>query len=132
MAYIVIRIKGKINVPHWAKQTMASLNLHKKFWATILPENSESLGMLRKVKDFVAWCPVDADIIKELLVKKGKAIGSQPIGSISRADVYNGIDDLASSLAADRIRLSKISEIRPWFALNPPRGGFKKKTKIQS
>jgi large subunit ribosomal protein L30 len=27
--------------------------------------------------------------------------------------------------------LSKIRSIKPWFALNSPRGGFKRKTKTQ-
>ena len=55
MAYLVIRIKGRVNISHWANTTLNSLNLGKKFHATILPQNEESLGMLRKVKDIVAW-----------------------------------------------------------------------------
>ena len=131
MAYLVVRIKGTINVPHWAKYTMESINLHKKFWATVLPETPESLGMLRRVKEFVAWTSVDANVIKDLLEKKGKIAGSKPITGLNKVDMYNSIDDLASDLAANKIRLSKLKEIKPWFALNPPRGGFKRKTKTQ-
>jgi large subunit ribosomal protein L30 len=27
--------------------------------------------------------------------------------------------------------MSKLGSIKPWFALSPPRGGFKRKTKTQ-
>jgi large subunit ribosomal protein L30 len=27
--------------------------------------------------------------------------------------------------------MSKLGEIKPWFALSPPKGGFKRKTKTQ-
>jgi large subunit ribosomal protein L30 len=129
MAFVVLRIKGSVNVPHWAKYTLDSLNLYKKFWATILPETPESLGMLRKIKEFVAWSHVDAGLVKELIEKRGKTSGSKPV--LKEAGPYNSIDALASDIAEDKVRLSSLQVIKPWFALNPPRGGFKRKTKTQ-
>src|SRR5215212_1651336 len=81
MAYLVVRIKGTVNIPQQAKKTLDGLNLDKRFRATIVPESAEYLGMLRKVKDEVA--------------------------------------------------MSNLGGIKPWFALNPPKGGFKRKTKTQ-
>jgi large subunit ribosomal protein L30 len=121
MAYVVLRIKGTVNVPHWARYTLDNLSLYKKFWATILPETPESIGMLRKIKDFV----------KELLEKRGKTIGSKPLKLLPDSAPYNDIDELAADLAKDKIRLSSLQMVKPWFALNPPRGGFKRKTKTQ-
>jgi large subunit ribosomal protein L30 len=129
MAFVVLRIKGSVNVPHWAKYTLDSLNLYKKFWATILPETAESLGMLRKIKEFVAWSHVDAGLVKELIEKRGKTSGSKPV--LQEAGPYHSIDALASDIAEDKVRLSSLQVIKPWFALNPPRGGFKRKTKTQ-
>jgi large subunit ribosomal protein L30 len=129
MAFVVLRIKGSVNVPHWAKYTLDSLNLYKKFWATILPETPESLGMLRKIKEFVAWSHVDAGLVKELIEKRGKTSGSKPV--LQEAGPYNSIDALASDIAKDKVRLSSLQVLKPWFALNPPRGGFKRKTKTQ-
>ena len=129
MAFVVLRIKGSVNIPHWAKYTLNSLNLYKKFWATILPETAESLGMLRKIKEFVAWSHVDAGLVKELIEKRGKTSGSRPV--LKEAGPYNSIDALASDIAEDKVRLSSLQAIKPWFALNPPRGGFKRKTKTQ-
>lgn len=131
MAYVVLRIKGTVNVPHWARYTLDNLSLYRKFWATILPETPESIGMLRKIKDFVAWSHVDASFVKELLEKRGKTIGSKPLKLLPDSAPYNDIDELAADLAKDKIRLSSLQMVKPWFALNPPRGGFKRKTKTQ-
>ena len=131
MAYVVLRIKGTVNVPHWARYTLDNLSLYKKFWATLLPETPESIGMLRKIKDFVAWSHVDASFVKELLEKRGKTIGSKPLKLLPDSAPYNDIDELAADLAKDKIRLSSLQMVKPWFALNPPRGGFKRKTKTQ-
>ncbi len=39
------------------------------------------------------------------------------------------LDQVASTISQNQIYLSKISGIKPWFALNPPKGGFRKKSK---
>ena len=72
MAYLVVRIRGTVNIPHWANTTLNNLNLDKRFRATIVAENPQSLGMLRKIKEIVAWTSVDANSVKELLEKKGR------------------------------------------------------------
>ena len=131
MAYLVVRIRGTVNIPHWANNTLDNLNLDKRFRATVIPENPESLGMLRKVKEMVAWTSADETIIKELLEKRGKKTGFKPITNSDLPEGYNTIEELASAIADNKIALSKIRSIKPWFALNSPRGGFKRKTKTQ-
>jgi large subunit ribosomal protein L30 len=131
LAYLVVRIKGTVNVPQQAKKTLDNLNLDKRFRATIVPESDEYLGMLRRVKEEVAWTKADASIVKELLEKRGRKIGYKPIANPDIPKGYNNIDELASAIAENKITLSKLEGIKPWFALNPPRGGFKRKTKTQ-
>lgn len=132
MAYLVVRIRGTVNIPAWAQTTLDSLNLAKKFRATIIAENSETLGMLRKVKDIVAWTSVDASFVKELLEKKGRKNGYKPIRDSDLPEEYKNIDELAVAIAENKVTtLSKLKSIKPWFALAPPRGGFRRKTKTQ-
>jgi large subunit ribosomal protein L30 len=131
MAYLVVRIRGTVNIPYWANNTLDNLNLDKRFRATVIPENPESLGMLRKVKEMVAWTSADATIIKELLEKRGRKTGFKPITNSDLPEGYKTIEELASAIADNKITLSKIRSIKPWFALNSPRGGFKRKTKTQ-
>lgn len=131
MAYLVVRIRGTVNIPYWAKTTLNNLNLDKRFRATIIAENPQSLGMLRKIKEIVAWTSVDVTAVKELLEKKGRKNGFKPFTNSDLPKEYKSIDELALAIAENKITLSKVKSIKPWFALNPPRHGFKRKTKTQ-
>src|SRR3989344_5382084 len=92
-AFLVVRMKGQIGVPYWAKTTLDLLKLEKKFRATIIPSKDNTLGMLNKIKHYVSW------------------------------------QEVASSLADGKTSLSKLKPLKPWFALAPPRHGFKRNTK---
>lgn len=131
MAYLVVRIKGTVNIPTWAKTTLDGLNLDRRFRATLVPETAESLGMLKKVKEVVAWTKADAGIVKELLEKRGRKDGYRPLTQADLPKDYKSIDDLAAAIADNKVAMSKIEGIKPWFALSPPKGGFKRKTKQQ-
>ena len=131
MAYLVVRMKGTVNIPQQAKKTLNGLNLDKRFRATIVPENTEYLGMLRRVKEEVAWTKADAGTVKELLEKRGRKTGYKPITKPDLPKEYNNIDELAAAIAENKVTMSKLRGIKPWFALNPPKGGFKRKTKTQ-
>ena len=39
------------------------------------------------------------------------------------------LDKVASTISQNQLYLSKIPGIKPWFALSPPKGGFRKKSK---
>ncbi|MGI0024171.1 MAG: 50S ribosomal protein L30 [Nitrososphaera sp.] len=131
MAYLVVRIKGTVNIPEWARMTLDGLNLDRRFRATIVPESPEYLGMLRKVKEVVAWTKADAGIVKELLEKRGRKTGYKLLTKADLPKEYKSVEDFASAIAENKISMSKIEGIKPWFALGPPRGGFKRKTKTQ-
>jgi large subunit ribosomal protein L30 len=131
MVYLVVRIRGLVNIPMWADKTLENLNLRRKFNATIITENSQTLGMLRKVKDIVAWNSVDSSIIKDILASRGKKRGSHPLNGSSMISDYKTIDELADAIHKNNLSLSDIKELKPWFSLNPPKGGFKRKTKTQ-
>ena len=131
MVYLVIRIRGLVNIPSWAEKTLESLNLRKKFNATIITENHQTLGMLRKVKDIVAWKSVDESIIKDLLETRGRKKGFHALNQSSLPSTYKNIDDLANAIHKNNIGLSDIEDLKPWFSLSPPKGGFKRKTKTQ-
>ena len=131
MAYLVVRIKGTVNIPTWAQTTLDGLNLDRRFRATIVPESDEYLGMLRKVKEVVAWTKADVSIVKELLEKRGRKTGYKPITKSDLPKEYKSIDDLATAIAENKVAISKLGGIKPWFALSPPKGGFRRKTKTQ-
>ena len=129
-AYLVIRIKGQADVPHWANTTLNLLKLEKKYRAIILPVKENTEGMLRKVQHFVSWQEIDLPTTKELLDKKGRRAGYKKITSedISKAG-FKTIDELATSLSEGKTSMSKLKSMKPWFALSPPKHGFKRSTK---
>lgn len=143
MVYLVVRMKGTVNIPQWANLTLENLHLNKKFRATLIPENKETLGMLRKIKEIVSWTTVDESFMKEFIEKKGRISSSKLLRDQSQttsnenltADTKKNespkvsLDNIVSTLKSNQAYLSKISGIKPWFALDPPKGGFKKKSK---
>ena len=129
-AYLVVRIKGQADVPHWATTTMTLLRLDKKYRATILPAKDNTLGMLNKVKHYISWIELDAELAKDLLDKKGRKSGYQKITPEDLKELgFNSIDELAKALADGKANLSKLKPLKPWFALAPPKHGFKRSTK---
>ena len=129
-AYLVVRIKGQADVPHWANTTLNLLKLEKKYRATIIPAKENTAGMLKKIQHYISWQEIDTKTTKELLDKKGRRTGYKKITSedISQAG-FKTIDDLAVSLSEGKISMSKIKPLKPWFALSPPKQGFKRSTK---
>jgi large subunit ribosomal protein L30 len=129
-AYLVIRIKGQADVPYWANTTLRLLKLEKKYRAIILPVKENTDGMLKKIQQFVSWQEVDLPTTKELLDKKGRRSGYKKITpeDISKAG-FKTINELAASLSEGKISMTKIKPLKPWFALSPPRQGFKRSTK---
>ncbi len=128
--YLVVRMTGQINVPHWAKTTLKLLKLDKKFRATIIPAKDNTKGMLDTVKHYVSWQEADLDITKELLNKKGRKEGYK---KITNEDVtklgFKTIDELATSVSEGKVTMNKIKPIKPWFALAPPKHGFRRSTR---
>ena len=129
-AFLVLRIKGQADVPYWATTTMKLLKLEKKYRATILPAKENTLGMLKKIQHYVSWQEIDISITKELLDKKGRKAGYKKITSEDLSDIgFKTMDELASSLSEGKSTLSKLKPLKPWFAMAPPKHGFKRSTK---
>ena len=129
-AFLVVRIKGQADVPYWATHTMTLLKLDKKYRATILPAKENTLGMLKKVQHYVSWIELDTALAKELIDKKARKSGYQKITTDDLKELgFASSDELAAALSEGKATLSKLKPLKPWFALAPPRYGFKKSTK---
>lgn len=129
-AFLVIRMKGTINVPHWARTTLDLLHLDKRFRATIIPEKDNTKGMLNKIKHYASWQVIDIPTAKELIEKKARKDGYKKLTTEDLSKLgFKSVDDLAKSLADGSVTLSKLKPLKPWFALAPPKHGFKRSTK---
>ena len=129
-AFLVLRIRGQADIPYWATTTLKLLKLDKKFRATILPAKDNTLGMLKKIQHYISWQEIDISTTKELLDKKGRKAGYKKITSEDLSEIgFKTMDELASSLTEGKSTLSKLKPLKPWFAMDPPRQGFKRSTK---
>jgi len=129
-AFLVVRIKGQADVPYWATTTLKLLKLDKKYRATIIPAKENTLGMLKKIQHYISWQEIDISTTKELLDKKARKEGYKKITTDDLPKIgFKTIDELASSLTEGKATLSKLSPLKPWFALAPPKHGFKRSTK---
>jgi large subunit ribosomal protein L30 len=129
-AFLVIRIRGQPDVRYDIKETLKRLGLHKKFHATIVPDTPQYRGMLFKVKDYVAYGPIDAETVKELLLKRGRLVGNKPLSEeFIKEKLGLSIDELAGKIIDGELKLREIRGLKPIFRLHPPRRGFKRSTK---
>jgi len=129
-AFLVLRIRGQADIPYWATTTLKLLKLDKKFRATIIPAKENTLGMLKKIQHYISWQEIDVSTTKELLDKKGRKAGYKKITSEDLSEIgFKTMDELASSLTEGKSTLSKLKPLKPWFAMDPPRHGFKRSTK---
>ncbi|MCB9362438.1 uL30 family ribosomal protein [Candidatus Woesearchaeota archaeon] len=68
----VILVRGMINVKPDIRKTVKLLNLSKKNTCIVLSDTEQNKGMVKKVKDYVTYGPLDAETEKLLLEKRGK------------------------------------------------------------
>ncbi len=128
--YLVIRIRGQPDVRYDIRETLARLHLHKKFHATLVPDTPSIKGMLKKVENFVAYGYVDKEVVKEILVKRGRLTGNKPLTEeYLKEKMGLSVDEVAEKLCSGELTLKDIPGLKPVFRLHPPRGGFKKSIK---
>jgi len=113
----VIRIRGRVGLKKEINETLYRLRLRRKYSCIVLTKpTKEQLGMIKKLKNFVAFGEIDEKTFKNLIEKrshlndKTKKINSEKI-----------IDDLKKGKKYEELN------IKPFFRLHPPRKGIESK-----
>ncbi len=71
----VIRIRGQVGLDKEVNQTLYRLRLRRKYACVVLEKpTKEQMGMINRVKDFVAFGDIDEATYKELIEKRGKKV----------------------------------------------------------
>ncbi len=68
----VIRIKGQVGIKKEITDTLYRLRIRRKYACVLLEPTAVNLGMIKKVKDFVAYGEISEEVKKELIQKRGK------------------------------------------------------------
>jgi 50S ribosomal protein L30P, archaeal len=133
--YAVVQVRGVVNTRKDIKDTLKMLRLHHINHCVLVPDTPEYLGMIRKVKDYVAYGEVDAATLETLLSTRGRVIGDEPLTDeyVKSNSTYTGIVEFAQALAKGESRLRDIPGLKPVLRLHPPRKGYKttKRTHVQ-
>jgi len=69
---VVIRIKGRVGLNKDIDETFNRLRMKKKYSCVVLKGSKEEMGMVKKLRDFVAYGEISDEIYKKLVEKRGK------------------------------------------------------------
>jgi large subunit ribosomal protein L30 len=130
---LVVNLHGSINSPVPVRRTLKELWVAKRFSASVVTDDPPTVGMLRRCKDFVAWCPLEEGLLSDLLRKRGMVSSARALDQEwLRKMGFKTHEELAAKMMKEGVRLSAVSGILPYFRLAPPRGGFKLSLRRQS
>jgi large subunit ribosomal protein L30 len=113
---VIIRIHGLVKVKQNIAETLNRLRLRKKFACVVVDDKKpEIIGMVKKVKDFVAFGEINEKTFYELIKARAKIIGN------SKAKVKE-----PEKIAKEILSGKKPEElgIKPFFGLHPARRGI--------
>ncbi len=106
----VVRVRGINSVRGDINDTLKLLRLYRKNYCVVLPDTPSVRGMLQKAKDYITWGEADDATVALLVEKRGEAYSGRTDGYHERKYVeVSG------------------KKLKPYFRLNPPRGGFERK-----
>ncbi|MDA4133456.1 MAG: uL30 family ribosomal protein [Thaumarchaeota archaeon] len=134
---LVVNLHGLINVPTGTRETLIQLGIGKRFAAAIVEDEPVAKGSVRLCKDYVAWAALDSDLLTDLLKTRGKVSSSKILDDEAlKALGFETHAALAKKLMEPGVaRLSSVKgkdvHLRPFFALSPPKGGFKRSSRRQ-
>jgi large subunit ribosomal protein L30 len=129
---LVVNLHGSINSSAPVRKALSELWVAKKFSASVVSDDAATVGMLRRCKDFIAWAPIDEELLADLLKKRGMVSSARALDQNSlKALGYKKHEDLAAKMVKDQTRLSAIDGVLPFFRLAPPRGGFRRSLRRQ-
>ena len=98
------------------EETLFRLKLRRKYACTLINETKENLGMIKKVRSFVAYGKIDKETLLELVKKRG-----QPVEKSKKIDAEKVVEHLIKNKNFEN------TGIKPFFRLHPARGGISSK-----
>jgi len=125
--FVLVQIRGTVNTRGDIKDTLKMLRLHHINHCVLIPDTPAYIGMIQKVKDYIAWGEVDAEVLAELLRNRGRLTGNVRLSDayIKENSQYTDIGEFALALAKGEARLTDIPGLKPVLRLHPPRKGHK-------
>jgi len=112
----IIRIKGQIGIDKKVKETLSRLRLRRKYVCVAITPTKENLGMIKKVRNLIAYGEISKETLEKLIEKRGQALDKK-----KKIDVKKAVEEL------EKGKNYKDLNLKPFFRLHPPRGGIESK-----
>lgn len=113
----IIRIKGQVGLKKDIKETFNRLRLRRKYSCIVFSEaKKEQLGMVKKLRNFVAYGKIDKKTFEKLIESRG-----QLIDKTKKINTKDAVEQLEKGRKYQELNL------KPFFRLHPPRGGIESK-----
>jgi len=97
-------------------ETLSRLRMRRKYACVVMNPNKEQQGMIRKVKDLVAFGEINKETLEKLIEKRGHLVDKK-----KKIDFKKVAEHLEAGKKPEELNL------KPFFRLHPPRGGIKSK-----
>ena len=116
----VIRISGMVKVNSDIKDTLDRLRLRRKYSCVLINSgNKNIIGMLKKVKYYIAYGEINDETLGKLVKERGESVEGRK--KKIEIDVNGIVKGLKSGMKL------KDFGIKGFFRLHPPRKGIKSK-----
>ncbi len=73
----VIRIRGQVGINKDVKETLNRLMLRKKYSCIVINPTKEQFGMIKKMRNFVAFGEIKKNVLEKLIEKRGQLINKE-------------------------------------------------------
>jgi large subunit ribosomal protein L30 len=125
--YAIVQVRGTVKTRREIKDTLKMLRLHHINHCVLVPNTAAYLGMIRKVKDFVAYGEINGEMLATILKTRGRLTGNEPLTDeyIQSNTRFENIDTFAEAIVAGDASLADVPGLKPVMRLHPPRKGFR-------
>ncbi|MHC1626296.1 MAG: 50S ribosomal protein L30 [Methanoculleaceae archaeon] len=125
--YAVVQVRGTVNTRREIRDTLRMLRLHHINHCVIVPKTPAYLGMIRKVRGYVAYGEVNSEALTTLLRTRGRLIGNVRLTDeyVREHSRFGSIEEFAGALLRGEAALSDIPGLKPVLRLHPPRKGYR-------
>jgi large subunit ribosomal protein L30 len=123
--FAIIRLRGSVNTKPDIKETLGLLRLNQINHCVVVPETPNYRGMIQKVKDYVAFGPINGSTLALLLENRGRLFGGEKLTDeyVAKNSSYKTIAEFAAAIVDGNAKISDMPGLNPVFRLHPPRKG---------
>ncbi len=125
--YFVVQVRGVVNTRREIKDTLKMLRLHHINHCVLIPDTPAYMGMIRKVKDYVAYGVAEADVLATVLESRGRLTADEKLTDayVKENSQYADIESFAKAICAGEAEITDMPGLKPVLRLHPPRKGYK-------